>query len=108
MPLARNIGICGENQFAYTRGRGARDAIAYLVMCWLFAFAPGKKVALYCSDVAGAFDRVHKRRLLEKLCRAGLHPKLVAVLDSCLRDRVAKVIISGSESIFLPMCNMVY
>ena len=25
----------GVNQFAYTKGRGARDAIAYLVLSWL-------------------------------------------------------------------------
>ena len=100
VPLARNLGICGENQFAYTRGRGARDVIAFLVMFWLFAFAAGKKVALYCSDVVGVFDKVEKSRLLEKFRRVGLHPKLVEVLDTWLRDKRVQIVINGAKSNF--------
>ena len=46
----------GPNQFAYTGGRGSRDALALLTLQWLQALAKGRKVAVYCSDVAGAFD----------------------------------------------------
>ena len=108
MPVARHFDILGENQFAYTRGRGARDAIAFLIMAWLFNFAGGKKIALYCSDVAGAFDRVDKNRLLCKLRVAGLHPKLVLVIESWIRDRSAEVVVGGAKSNFISMCNMVY
>ena len=81
--------------------------IAYLVMSWLLAFASNQKIALYCSDVSGAFDRV-KSRLMEKLRSAGLHPKLVRVLDSWLKDRRANVVIGGSMSQPIFMRDMVY
>ena len=72
-PYVRSLNLYGSNQFAYTRGRGARDVIAFLVMTWLFAFASNKKVAVYCSDVSGAFDRANKDRLIVKLRNAGIH-----------------------------------
>ena len=36
------------------------------------AFEKGLKVLVYCSDIAGAFDRVSKERLLAKLRAKGL------------------------------------
>ena len=40
----------GLNQFAYTKGRGARDALGYLTMSWILALNRRKKVAVYCSE----------------------------------------------------------
>ena len=57
----------GANQFAYKTKRGARDLLVFLVLTWLHGFGQGKKYVLYCSDVAGAFDRVRLERLEEKL-----------------------------------------
>ena len=82
--LERFIGLCfrptlsceksiGSNQFAYSKGRGARDALAYLVLSWLEAFRQKASIALYMSDVSGAFDRVSLRRLIEKLRARGVH-----------------------------------
>ena len=53
-------------QYAYTPGRGARDALLTVILEWLVAFATGRKVILYCSDVAGAFDKVPADRLSNK------------------------------------------
>ena len=53
--------------------------LAMLVMRWLLAFARGEKVALYCSDVQGAFDSVPAERLLQKLVRAGVPDGLVSI-----------------------------
>ena len=96
------------NQFAYTRGRGARDAIAYLVMTWLFHFTVGRKLALYCSDVAGAFDRVCRHRLLNKLKHINLHPQLIKVFEAWLDERIAYVIVNGQASCPLTLINMVF
>ena len=74
-PLFRSLSFYGDNQFAYTKGRGARDALAYFVLSCILAFARGEKVAFYQGDVAGAFDRLDSRILVEKCNRAGLHPK---------------------------------
>ena len=57
-PYLLEIGAFGPRQFAYTPGRGVLDALAPLVLTWLMALATGRKVAVYCSDVAGAFDQV--------------------------------------------------
>ena len=48
--ISRTVAF-GPNQFAYTKCRGARDALAYLTMPWLLALNRRKKVAVYCSDV---------------------------------------------------------
>jgi len=52
----------GPNQFAYTEGRGARDAVAHLVMTWIKALAGRHKIGVYYSDVSGAFDCVKAER----------------------------------------------
>ena len=57
-PLVRSLSLYGDNQFAYTKERGARDALAFLVLSTLLAFSRGEKVALYKGDVAGAFDDI--------------------------------------------------
>ena len=50
--ISRTVAF-GPNQFAHTKCRGARDALAYLTMSWLLALNRRKKVAVYCSDVSG-------------------------------------------------------
>ena len=44
----------GPKQFVHTKGRGARDALAYLMMSLIPALNRHKKVAVCCSDVSGA------------------------------------------------------
>ena len=56
-------GSFGERQFAYSIGRGHRDALALSVLSWLSSLESGYLVGLYCSDVYGAFDRVSEERL---------------------------------------------
>ena len=57
----------GPNQFAYTQGRGARDALALLTTAWIAASNGRLKVGVYCSDVSGAFDKVDAAILVTKL-----------------------------------------
>ena len=77
---------------------GARDAIAYLVLVWIPAVAKGSKVAIYCSDVSGAFDRVEEERLLHKLKTKQIDSAILEVLVSWLRIRSAKVLV-GSRGV---------
>ena len=55
MSLFVNVGAI---QFAYQKARGARDALAYMVLTWLQGFNRRFKFAVYCSDVSRAFDKV--------------------------------------------------
>ena len=57
-----------------------------------------KQILVYCSDVAGAFDRVSRERLLAKLIAKGIHPKLVKLIGSWLEPRNASVVIGGATS----------
>ena len=98
----------GPNQFAYAAGRGTRDALALMVLTWLDGFERSLKFAVYCSDVSGAFDKVRRERLEAKLHAKGIHPSIVAVLSSWLRDRVAQVIVGGKRSAERVLKNMVY
>ena len=65
-PYLVSISAFGPNQFAYTVGRGARDALALLMLTWIQALGARRKIAVYCSDVSGAFDRVQAERLAAK------------------------------------------
>ena len=99
---------CGPNQFAHTKGRGARDALAYLMMSWILALIRRKKVAVYCSDVSGAFDRVRAERLLEKLRCKGVHPAFVDLAGSRLQQRSAQVVVEGQRSDKMLLRNVVF
>ena len=98
----------GENQFAHTPGRGARDALAHLVLTWVTALASGYKIAVYCSDVSGALDRVRAERLVEKLRAKKVHGILVRVVESWLRKRKAYVVVGGMMSEAFDLENMVF
>jgi hypothetical protein len=98
----------GPNQFAYSKERGARDALAHLVMVWLKTLAKGKKIAVYCSDVSGAFDRVSAQRLLAKLAAKKVHPSIIRVMESWLRKRRAHVVVGGEKSVEVSLEDMVY
>ena len=71
-------------------------------------FEEGKSVALYCSDVSGAFDRVSKDRITEKLRASGLPDSVVAFLSSRLEDRISTVIVSGAQSAEACLRNSVF
>ena len=101
-------GSVNHNQFAYQRGRGARDALLLLVLAWISSLQNGKKVAVYCSDVSGAFDKVSAARLAEKLRSLGLHEQLVQLVKSWQRSRRAEVVVGGERSTEAALSNMVY
>ena len=108
MPQIYRIDAYGENQFAYTEGRGARDALAYLMIEWILTLNERGKVIVYNSDVAGAFDRVSVERLTTKLQAKGFHPRLIEVIKSWLQQRRAKVVVGGETSDDIFLHNMIF
>ena len=107
-PRLEAAGCYGSNQYAYTKGKGGRDALAYLTLTWISALNARRDVAVYCSDVAGAFDQVSAVRLADKLCAAGLDPKIVAVLKSWLKQRLGHVVVGGKTSEGMCLYDMVF
>ena len=108
VPNLVQIGAFGENQFAYLPGRGSRDALALVVLNWISAFSRGQRVAVYCSDVSGAFDKVQKARLIMKLQASGIGQGIRRVIESWLGDREAHVVVEGHHSKLMPLSDMVY
>ena len=98
VPRLQRFSAFGVNQFAYSKGRGARDAILFYICSWLSSFNRGMRVALYCSDVAAAFDRVDAGRLMEKLYCKGVHMDILRILRSWLQARSAYVVVNGVKS----------
>ena len=86
----------GRNKFAYMPERGARDALAQLVLTWISMFSKRRKIAVYCSDVSGAFDKVNSRRLLCKLRARGVPDAILLVIQSWLYEREARVAVGVS------------
>ena len=108
LPFLERSGAYGRNQFAYRVGRGYKDALAFLTFSWVWALGLGKRIAVYCSDVSGAFDRVSAKLLLTKLEAAGVHIVLLRLLAAWLEDRCAQVCVDGSFSDCFPLSNMVF
>ena len=100
--------LTGENQFAYSKRKGSRDVLALLSLRWLKALENGHKVLVYCSDVSGAFDKVSRERLLDKLAAKGIHPMLVKLLGSWLEPRQASVVVGGAKSKPFRIQDMVF
>ena len=108
IPRAVSDGFFGARQFAYTPERGARDALFWLVIFSIQTFAGSGRVGLYCSDVAGAFDRVRASRLLTKLASVPIPRKMHKVIESWLNPRTAHVVVGGARSDVIQMADMVY
>ena len=108
VPYLDRTGAFGPNQFAYRQHRGARDALALLVMKWIIAFNSGNNIILYASDVSGAFDRVEATRLLKKLAATGMHPRLIKLLKFWLEPRNAKVIVGGAFSTLFKLIKIIF
>ena len=87
-----------DEQYAYRKKHGARDAVLLYVLSWIYELNIGNKVGVYCSDVSGVFDKVDAARLMEKLGSMNLNVQLLAVIRSWLRDRQGFVVVAGPKS----------
>ena len=88
--------------------RGARDALAQLVLTWISLFGKHRNIAVYCSDVSRAFDKVNSRRLLRKLGARGIPDALLPVIQSWLNECRTPVAVGGKFSREMKIQNMVY
>ena len=98
----------GPNQYAYAKGRSYKDTLIVNVCSWILSMEQWYLVGVYCSDVAGAFDRVDRERLGQKLRVSGLNPKVTDFLRSWTEDRVSTVVIGGAHSPNEILANSVF
>ena len=66
------------------------------------------QVALYCSDVSGAFDRLCRKRLLKKLHNSGLHPQLLKVFEAWLTERIVYVVVCGEKPSPVMLIDLIF
>ena len=88
----------GQNQWAYSKGRSARDLITLLCMSWILEICKGNVIGAYLSDIAAAFDRVFKEYMIAKLHTAGVGETFLRFLDAYLQPRVGRVVVEGAVS----------
>ena len=98
----------GPNKYAYAKGRRNQDTLTVNVCNWILSMEQGHMIGLYCSNVSGAFDRVDRERLCEKLPVSGLHPTVIAFLISWSEDRLCRVVLGGVNSPDEPWRNSVF
>ena len=108
LPWLEGTRAYGPHQYAYTKQRGYKDVLAVNVCSWLLLLEQGWAVGVFCSDVCGAFDRVSRERLLEKIALSGLHPDLEGFLASWLSDRASQVVLGGATSSAEILANSVF
>ena len=107
-PHLEAVNAYGENQFAYRKGRGSRDLVLLVMLEWLTALNNRQKIAVFSSDVSGAFDKVETGRLMEKLKYHGLHQRIIDLIFSWLQARNAKVLVGGPKSDLMILINQVF
>ena len=95
LPRLLHLGAYGPRQFAYCPGRSYKDALLLCVAAWTWALCVHGKIGLYCSDVAGAFDKVKSERLCTVLGRLGLHYNIFKLLCCWLEPHEACVIVNN-------------
>ena len=98
----------GPNQYAYSRGPSYHDILFVNICSWISDMELGWLVGVYCSDVAGAFDRVDRQRLCNKLRVSGFHPKVIAFLMSWSENRTSRVVLGGVHSLDEILANSVF
>ena len=108
VPWLEQQNAYGPHQYAYSKGKGYKDVLTINVCSWILAMESGDLVALYCSDVSGAFDRVPRDKLGNKLRLHGLHPDMLKFLESWLQDRVSEVVVGGRGGGRETLCDSVF
>ena len=108
LPFFEATDAYGPNQFAYAKGKGCKDALATNVLQWIWWLHLGYQIALYCSDVSGAFDRVKATRVVQKLEKKGVTGGILDVVKSWLGERRAQVVVNGTFSEVAMLSDMVF
>ena len=91
-------GAYGETQWAFRAGHSCRDLVALVTSKWILELHAGNKIGLFLSDISGAFDRVSKEVLLQKLRATGVNDDMLKFLSSYLEARKSEVLVEGSKS----------
>jgi len=96
--LVETHGLLPANHFGARKQRSAEQALVLLQEQIYEAWRGKKVLSLVSFDVKGAYNGVHKGRLLKRLGARGIPPKLVAWIDSFCSNRTATLVVNGEAS----------
>ena len=85
-------------QFGFRSSRSTADLLLLLTKEWQDTLDVGLDTLVIALDIAGAFDRVWHRGLLEKLRIRGIHGNLLHLIENYLKDRTLRVVVGGHTS----------
>ena len=80
LPRLQHTEKFGPRQFVYCQGRSYKDALNLCVCDWILALSSNYRIGLYCSDVAGAFNKTSSERLKKELAVLGIHENIFHLL----------------------------
>ena len=98
----------GDSQYAFRKDRSSKDVLALITTQWVLAIVRQVKIAIYCGDIAGAFDRVRTLILIAKCERRRLEKEPLEFPKSYLKPRKAVVVVGGENSALIKLENTVY
>ncbi len=95
--------LLSDQQFRLRPGGFISDLLMLLTGGWQDNLDGGLDTVVVALDLAGAFDRIWHRGLLEKLRTKGIHGDLLQVLGDYLQGRTLQVVVNGQASESLPV-----
>ena len=107
-PFLDRTGAYGMDQWAFRPKRSCRDLVALLVLRWIWALDHGFKVAIFLSDISGAFDNVDRDILVAYLRNARVLETLCDFIEDYLAPRSATAIVQGTYSTAFRIENQVF
>lgn len=106
--MAETFGLLPANHFGARKKRSTEQALMLLQESIYKAWRARKVLSLISFDVKGAYNRVYKDRLLQRLAARGIPAELVRWIDAFRSDRTATILVNGyvSEQQQLPQAGL--
>src|SRR5687768_1227905 len=95
---AETFGLLPTNHFGARKRRSAEQALVLLQEHIYKAWRSRQVVSLVSFDVKGAYNGVHKDRLLQRLTARGIPPRLVRWVEAFCSGRTAATVVNGHPS----------
>ena len=90
--------LSSNKQYGFRQNRSTSDLLLQLSTSWNKSLDNGKYTYVIALDIAGAFDRVWHKGIVEKLKSMGIDGNLLELVQSYLKDRTLRVVVNGHTS----------
>ena len=95
---AETFGLLPANHFGARKQRSAEQALLLLQECIYKAWRAKTVLSLSSFDIKGAYNGVHKERLLQRLQDGGIPRLIVRWIDAFCSERTATIQVNGYNS----------